>query len=191
MENVLSKTEGLTRAFICIEMSDSVVKEVARVQELLGKLKFNGKMTELENLHLTLKFVGEVDDDELEKVKEKLRKTEFNEFEAKLSEIGTFNFRGKPRIVWIKIGGKEIFELQKKIDDPIEQAGFVKEERFMSHMTIARVKYVKDKKGFLDYVAGIGVRDIRLKIDRFYLMKSELRPEGPVYKVIEEYVGKK
>ena len=48
-----------------------------------------------------------------------------------------------------------------------------------------------DKKGFLDYVAGIGVRDIRLKIDRFYLMKSELRPEGPVYKVIEEYVGKK
>ena len=183
--------EELVRAFICIEMPDSVVKEVARVQEILENQKFIGKMTELENLHLTLKFLGEINEEKLKKVRERLKEIEFSEFEAKLDEIGTFNFMGKPRIVWIKIGGKEVFELQKKIDDSTEQAEFVKEERFMSHMTIARVKYAKDKKGFLEYVKGIRARDIRFSVNRFYLMKSELRPEGPVYKVIEEHALKK
>lgn len=183
----MTEDERRTRAFICISMPDSVVKEVARVQELLGKLKFNGKMTELENLHLTLKFLGEINGDRLEKVKEKLRKLEFDEFEAKLSVIGVFNFRENPRIVWIKIGGKEVFELQRKVDKAMEKTGFKPEERFMSHMTIARVKYVEDKKGFLEHVKGIGIRDIKFKVNKFYLMKSELKSNGPIYSNIEEY----
>jgi 2'-5' RNA ligase len=181
----------LTRTFICIIMPDTVVKEVARVQELLSNWRFTGKMTELENLHLTLKFLGEIGNEKLPRVKEALRKVEFREFEAKLSEIGTFSSYGKPRIVWIKIGGEETFELQRKVDEVIAQEGFRKEERFMSHLTIARVKYVEDKKGFLNYVTNIGIRDIRFKVDKFYLMKSELKPQGPVYSVIEEYAGKK
>ena len=48
-----------TRTFICVEMPDAVVKEVARLQELVGKKLFTGKITELENLHATLKFLGE------------------------------------------------------------------------------------------------------------------------------------
>ena len=74
----------LTRTFIAIEFPDEVIKEVARIQEVLNNWKFTGKMTELENLHLTLKFLGEIEDNKLEEVKENLKKIKFKSFRAKL-----------------------------------------------------------------------------------------------------------
>src|SRR3989338_7270394 len=121
----------LIRSFICIELGDEAIKEAARVQEILSGEKFTGKMTELENLHLTLKFLGEIDDEKLEKVKDRLKKIEFKEFEGRLLDAGVFSVRGNPKIVWIKLGGKEIFDLQSKIDEALKDL-FPKEERFMS-----------------------------------------------------------
>src|SRR3989344_2398780 len=83
----------LTRAFICVEFSDGVIREVARVQELLDK-KFIGKFTELENLHLTLKFLGEIDEDRIVEVKKRLGEIKLKEFEGKLHSLGTFSHKG-------------------------------------------------------------------------------------------------
>lgn len=177
------------RAFVCIDFPDEVIKEVTRVQKLIGNLKFTGKLTELENLHLTLKFLGEIDEEKLERVRKKLRGIKFESFEVKLGDVGTFNFKGKPRIVWIKLLGKGLFNSQAKIDSVLEEEGFVKEERFMSHMTIARVRYVKDKEGFNKHIKGIKLKDIRFRINEFKLMKSELRSLGPVYSLIEKYAS--
>ncbi len=179
----------LTRAFICIEFPDEVVKEIARVQEVLENWKFQGKMTELENLHLTLKFLGEIDNAKIEKVKEALGKIEFKPFDSHLGEIGTFNFKGNPRIVWMKICGKEVWELQSAVDNALEGI-FPKEERFMSHLTIARIKYVEDKRGFNEYVKNMKAKEIKFKVEKFFLKKSELMPSGPVYSNIEEYILK-
>ena len=99
----MEEKEGLTRCFVAIEFSDEVIKEVARVQGLVSKVKFTGKTTELENLHLTLKFLGEIDDEKLGRVKTALRKTEFDSMKLKLGKVGTFSFHGKPSIVWIKV----------------------------------------------------------------------------------------
>jgi len=175
-----------TRAFICLEVNDAIIKEVARVQELIGKKIFIGKFTELENLHLTLKFIGETDDETIEKVKGKLGEIKFEEFEASLGEIGIFSSQGVPRILWIKINGKDVWELQDSIDVKLEGL-FKKEERFMSHMTMARVKYAKDKKGFVKHVKNIKVKKIRFKVNCFKLKKSELTENGPIYQTIEEY----
>lgn len=183
----MEKKHGLIRCFIALEMLDEVIKEVARVQEVFGGWKFTGKMTELENLHLTLKFLGEIEEEKVEKVREALKKIEFKEFEAKLGVIGSFGYRGMPRIVWLKIGEKGVFELQKKIDDAMEKCGFKKEDRFMSHMTIARVRYVKDAKGFFEYVNGICVREMKWKVKDFVLKKSELWESGPVYSDVERF----
>jgi len=176
----------LTRAFIAIEMSDEVIKEVARVQEEVSKIKFTGKLTELENLHLTLKFLGEIDEKKLEEVKKKLKEVKFKEMELKLGVAGTFGFRGKPKIVWIKIEGQAIWDLQKKVDLALEEL-FKKEEQFKSHLTIARLKYVKDSKGFRKYVKNIAVREIKFKVSQFSLKKSELKLIGPVYTDLEVY----
>jgi|SRR3989338_3067040 len=176
------------RAFIAIDFPDEIVKEIARVQGVLGNYKFTGKVTELENLHLTLKFLGEVEEKKVEKIMERLRGMRFGEFEAKLAEIGTFSYDLNPRIVWVKVGGKGVFELQKKIDEMMEKEGFAREERFMSHMTIARIKYVKDKEGFKDYVRNLGVKEIEFPVKSFKLMKSDLREMGPVYTLLEEFI---
>ena len=174
------------RCFIALTFPDEVIKEIARVQELVGNKKFDGKLTELENLHLTLKFLGEIDEGKLEEVKKRLKKIKFSEMSSSLGRMGLFSYRKNPRIVWVKINGKDIIELQKKIDEGLKEL-FEIEERFMSHLTIARVKFVKDKIGFNDHINGIGVKNIRFNVDNFKLIKSELRPQGPVYEVIEEF----
>ena len=185
-ENKMAEKKELTRAFICIEFSDEVIKEIARVQELISKTKFTGKLTELENLHLTLKFLGEIDDEKLELVKSKLKTIEFKPMKLKLGDIGTFSRHGDPRLVWIKIEGKEIHELQAKIDEALVGL-FKPEERFMSHLTIARIKYVKDKKGFLEHVDSIHTKPISFDVLLFKLKKSELKPIGPVYTDISAF----
>ena len=178
----------LTRAFIAIDFSeiDEVVKEVARVQDETEKIKFTGKLTELENLHLTLKFLGEIDNNKLEEVKKRLTEIKFKEMNLKLGEAGSFGFRGNHKIVWIKIEGEEIWELQKKIDSALEGL-FKKEERFMSHLTIARVKYAENPEDFIRRVKKLGVKEIKFKIKEFKLKKSELKPLGPVYSDFEVY----
>jgi RNA 2',3'-cyclic 3'-phosphodiesterase len=177
------------RAFIAVDFPSEVIKEIARVQSVLGGQKFTGKMTELENLHLTLKFLGEISDEKLEEVRGVLREIKFGKFEARLADAGTFSYRGKPSIVWIKVGGKGIFELQTMVDEAMSKCGFGKEDRFMSHLTVARVKYVKSPSEFKEYVRATGVKDLEWEVGSFKLMKSELKPMGPVYTKVEEFLS--
>src|SRR3990167_3903155 len=153
-----------TRAFVCIEFPDEIIKEVARIQSLIEKQKFTGKLTELENLHLTLKFLGEISPEQLEKV----TSIKSPALEAKLLTLGTFSYKDQPKIIWLKIGGKSgaggrvegggeksnIYELQKQIDESLKET-FQKEERFMSHLTIARIKHTKSPDIFKEYLKNI------------------------------------
>jgi RNA 2',3'-cyclic 3'-phosphodiesterase len=181
--------EKLERLFICITFNDEVTKEVARIQELLGKKIFVGKMTELENLHLTLKFLGEINGEKKEFVKKKLNDVKFNNFECKMDALGIFHINKNPRVAWVKLAGVGIWALQKKIDDALKEM-FKPEERFMSHMAVSRIKYVKDKVGFEEHIKSIHAKAIRFKIDKFKLMKSDLMSSGPVYTLLEEYSAK-
>jgi len=178
--------KNLTRAFIAITFPDSVIKEIARLHPLIQNQKFLGKLTELENLHLTLKFLGEVDKKTLEKVKSSLSKISFPPFKTKLGYAGTFSYKKKPRIAWIKIPGKQTQSLQQEIDSTLSDL-FQKEERFMSHLTIARIKYVKDNQAFTDFIKNLKVRPIPFEVKEFKLMSSELKPMGPIYETIESY----
>jgi RNA 2',3'-cyclic 3'-phosphodiesterase len=181
---MLTKKQKL-RAFISIDFPNEIIKEIARIQSLIKNKPFTGKITELENLHLTLKFLGEINKSSLDKVKALLSKIVFPKFEASLKEAGTFSHHGIPKIVWIKVSGK-IFDLQQEIDESLEKI-FPKELRFMSHLTIARIKYVKDKKDFQNHVKNLSVKPIKFPITNFKLKSSELTPFGPKYKTIRTY----
>jgi len=175
------------RCFIAIDLPREVIKEIERVQqELKKKNMFVGKLTEGENLHLTLKFLGEIDLKKIEEVKKKLQEIKCSKFMAYLGEIGVFS-QNFIRIIWIHVLGKQILELQKEIDKKMSEIGFRIEERFMSHLTIARVKKVSDKRIFLDELKKINVQNLGFLVDKFYLIKSELKSEGSVYDVIEEF----
>jgi len=168
-------------------MSREALTEIEQIQNLIRKKKlFYGKFTELENLHLTLKFLGEIEENKLEDVKKELQKIKFNSFEVSLGDLGFFSER-RFRILWIKLLGKEIWDLQGEIDKIMEEVGFKKEDRFMSHITLARIKEVIDKNILLDYVKNLKHRPIKFEVKDFILKKSELKIEGPVYSDIERY----
>src|SRR3989338_2580725 len=159
------------RVFIALELPLEIIEEIKKIQKLIWKKTlFSGKLTESENLHLTLKFLGEI---------------KLNSFEAFVGEVGVFS-RKFIKIIWIKLNGKGVFSLQKEIDEKLKDL-FKPEERFMSHITIARVKYVNDKKGLLNYLKSVKPEAKKFKIEKFFLKKSELKPEGPVYEDLEEY----
>jgi len=177
----------MTRIFISLDLSRDAINEIVRMQKILWKKTlFTGKLTESENLHLTLKFLGEVDDSKIIEVKKRLSQIKFSEFFAETGEIGVFN-KDFIKIIWIKLNGKGIWGLQKEIDLKLKDM-FNVEARFMSHITIARVKNVKDKKGFLEYLDSVKPKKIRFNLNEFLLKKSELTPSGPKYEDIEKYL---
>ncbi len=187
MEAKMEAETEAVRCFVALEMPREVINYLKEVQGTLKKRNiFLGKFTEPENLHLTLKFLGEISEKKVEEVKKSLEKIKFSEFEASLGRFGVFT-ESFVRILWIKLNGKPIWGLQKKIDEKLEESGFAKEERFMGHLTIARIKNVSDKKDFLEYIKQMKCKEMKFRVSEFVLKKSELKPEGPVYTDLERY----
>jgi RNA 2',3'-cyclic 3'-phosphodiesterase len=176
----------MIRSFISIDLPLDAKTEIKRIQDILKKENMLiGKFTEKENLHLTLKFLGEINEDKINEVKKRLSEIKLNNFEANMSELGVFS-KDFVKIIWIKLDGKGIFDLQSEIDNKLKNI-FPVEKRFMSHITIARVKKVIDKKKLIDKLNGTKVKDIELLVRDFNLMKSALSEKGPEYSVIERY----
>jgi len=183
---MVEKNTNLTRCFIALELPREAIDYIEQVQGLIKKKNlFYGKFTDPENLHLTLKFLGEIPEEKVKKVQEELRKVKISSFEAKLDELGFFSEHSF-RIVWMKLAGKQVWDLQLEVDKLTKEM-FPEEERFMSHITIARIKKVIDKKIFLEYIKNMKIKPIKFKISQFVLKKSELKPEGPIYSDIERY----
>ena len=169
------------RCFIAINLPERVKKEIEKIQESLPE--FKGKKTEPENLHLTLKFLGEIGKNDVLEVMERLRRVNINEFEAEIDSLGFFDNRksrkyDRQMIVWLHMTNCDL--LQREIDNALEEI-FEKENRFMSHITIARAKGMKDKNIFTEKIKGIKPGRISLNIRDFFLIESKLREKGPKY----------
>jgi 2'-5' RNA ligase len=178
-----------TRCFIALDLPREIINHIKEIQRLIKKKNlFIGKFTESENLHLTLKFLGEIDKKKIKQIKRILKKIKFKKFETELGETGAFSSRHNSyvKVIWIKIIGKLVFDLQKQIDIELKNL-FKPEFRFMSHITIARVRKTFDKKTLIEYLKKIKPKKIKFKIDKFFLKESILSPEGPTYKDIEKY----
>jgi 2'-5' RNA ligase len=175
------------RTFIAIKFPPKVLMQIKEIQDTLPEC--SGRKTELKNLHLTLKFLGDVSSQDLEKVKLKLREINLNKFEAEITDAGFFDNQKSQKydkniIIWLGITNCD--RLQKEIDNVLEGI-FQKEKKFMSHLTIARVKRVEDKNKLFDVIKKIEVPKMFFILDKFYLMESVLKKQGSEYNVLEEY----
>jgi 2'-5' RNA ligase len=181
-----TEKNNLQRCFICLELPRDSIEYIEELQnQIKTKNILGGKYTDPENLHLTLKFLGEISPEKIEKVKKRLEKIKLRNFSVSLSELGLF-IKKKEKILWIKLNGRGVFELQREIDENLKDL-FEKENRFMSHITIARIKKIFDKKIFLEYVKNIKVKKNNFEISEFILKKSELTPQGPIYTDLQRY----
>ncbi len=172
------------RCFVGIDLDKEAKEEFINIQNEIKKTHLiEGKYVDKDLAHLTLKFLGEIDEKLVEEVKKALKKVKLNKFEAELDKLGVFT-PSFIKIVWISL--KNCEKLQQAVDKALTGL-FPAEDRFMSHITVARVKNVKDKKEFLEKIKKIKFEKKKMLVDKFYLMESVLHEEGPEYKIIEEY----
>ena len=169
------------RSFIGIDLSIEATKEIERLQRII-KPHFVGKTTLCENLHLTLKFLGEIDDATVDEVKKKLSSIEHLSFKMSLNGLGVFS-QHFIKMIWVKISA---VPLQSLVDNCLKDI-FEPEHRYMGHITIARVKKIENKHSFLKLINTTTINRIIFTIREFYLKESILTNEGPVYKIIDRY----
>lgn len=174
------------RLFIAMDF-DELKDYLIELQNNLPKEDI--KLTLTKSYHLTLKFLGEVSETDTEKIIECLKKIKLEEFEINLDEIGVFPNKHYVRVIWVGVNPKEqVIELQKSIEESLNEFGFKKDFKFHPHITLARVKLVKDKQNFIDALK-------KLKIDKhkkiitkeFKLIKSTLSQERPIYEDLEVF----
>jgi 2'-5' RNA ligase len=175
------------RAFICVELSEEAREELLKIIKEIEKSNLiNAKFVEKENLHLTLKFLGEIDEGEVEGVKEKLKEIKLRKFKVKLGKAGFFSPHFV-KISFIELEGKEIFELQKQVEEVLSDL-FAKERReWQSHVTLARVKSVRDREKFKEFIEKRDIKEIEFEVKSFKLKKSILTGEKPVYSDLAEF----
>jgi 2'-5' RNA ligase len=173
------------RLFIAFEIPEDIKQILIGLQD---KIKFDGKATKVKQFHLTLKFLGEVEDSKVEQIVSGLSKIKFNRFDVSLSGIGVFPDRSYIRVAWVGLEPKEtITELQKQIDATTEKLGFSQDNKFHPHLTLARIKFIKNKKELLGCLDNIKVPEASFPVSEFKLIKSTLTPQGPVYEVLSQF----
>ena len=169
------------RCFIGIDLPIVAIKEIQKIQKKLEP-NFTGRLTSSENLHLTLKFLGEIEEDVINDVKKRLVSIKHPPFKLTLKEPGVFS-RKFIKIIWIKVSG---VPLQSLVDSSLNEF-FELENRFMGHITIARVKKITDKNSLLKLVNCTKINKVIFVVNDFYLKHSILTKEGPIYKDIQRY----
>ncbi|MFC2162731.1 RNA 2',3'-cyclic phosphodiesterase [Candidatus Altiarchaeota archaeon] len=180
------------RCFIAIEIPDEVKAGLVKVQEdLAGYGRF--KMVEYDNLHLTLKFLGEVPEDNIPHINEKLLEISEKSFNMEVRGIGVFPSARNPRIVWagVRQGSAEVTRLHGIIEDKLAPLGFVKDKRFHPHITIARVKDIDSRPGLSDFIGRCASTSFGGgRVEKIILKQSILRDTGPEYHNIGEIIFK-
>lgn len=180
------------RTFISVELTDEIKKKLV---ELIAELKKSGasvKWVKAENLHVTLKFLGWVKDEQLDKLVELTAKAVggSGSFKAKFEGLGTFPAGKSPRVVWVGTaeGGDGLCNLAQNLEKTLGSAGFKSEAReFKPHLTIGRVKDKKNLDQLVKRINELSRAKIgEMIIDRICIMKSTLRRTGPIYEIFKE-----
>lgn len=181
------------RLFIAIELSPEIRDALAQVQSHLKYASADVKWVEKDNIHLTLKFLGEVDEKKLQQVIAALEiiGKENSAFEISIKDIGAFPKIDYPRVIWVGFdkGAKESTELAARVDEELSKIGFQKETRpFAAHLTIGRVRSPKNKEALKEKLTSLPVCRLAgsQSIKSLILFQSTLTPTGPIYTKLHE-----
>ena len=180
----MSKT---IRTFIAIEIPGNIVSKIRELQEGVKVYGLKIRWVRPENIHLTLKFLGDVEAIKISEIAGVISKSVkgHTPISLKAKGIGVFPSIKRPRVLWVGLTGQleSLVQLQKTLDENLEVFGFVREKRpFKGHLTMGRIKDKIDVKKFGD--ALMAFRSFESEIfnaDHIVLYKSELKPSGAVY----------
>lgn len=176
------------RTFIAVNLPIEIQRAVGDYINSIKECMNGIKWVEPNNLHFTIKFLGEVENSDINKITACVSKvaSEYGEFSIRLSDTGFFPSEFRPKVVWIGIDGGEdsLLDLYQDMEQCFEQYGFDREAKtFSPHLTIGRVKKFKNvtvPQSLPDF------EPVKFTVSRLAVMKSTLTPEGPIYEKIFE-----
>ncbi len=185
------------RTFIALDISEDIRKRLAEfienIQKGLIRTGANIKYVAPENIHVTLKFLGNTPDDLIPKIHTELEQFYNTQEKAlvKIGEIGVFPHRKLPKVIWVGINGsrEKLSYLQEETENICEKFGFKPENRkFSPHLTIARIKSLKSSNAVMSVIDshrhyGFG----KMNFEKITFYQSILQPTGPIYKAFYQY----
>jgi 2'-5' RNA ligase len=175
----------MIRLFVGLELPDRVK---GAIEALRGGLP-DARWIEPANMHLTLRFIGEVAEDEAEELELVLRNISSPSFEMELAGVDCFHSRGRVRSVWTgAVAGPELDGLRGRTESALVRAGLPPEGRkFTPHVTIARLRQTPIAKVRPYLEMNTAFRCTPFALDSFQLFRSHLGHGGARYEVIADY----
>ncbi len=177
------------RTFLALELPEEVKKEILEIQRRLVIKDAKIRWVSKENTHLTLKFLGGVEENLMPEIYETIDRAtkSFNSFHLNLSNAGLFPDRGRPKIIWAGIRGQtsDLESLAENCDAAMHRIGFERENRkFKPHVTIARIKSLSDAEDLSRRLNDLEVDPIEFEAAKINIIKSDLTSSGAVYTLL-------
>lgn len=195
LKNKLIKIVGKNlekfRAFLAIEIPEGIRGWInGEIILPLSKLPVKVKWVEPKNIHLTIRFLGDITAEQADKIKSLSRNLSgLGNISLKLSELGTFGGR-YPRVVWIGLEGDtdKLSELRERVEGVCRVARIPRDDkRFSPHVTIGRVKSPANTAKLIAEMKRLKVKPLSFVASEMILFKSTLTPEGPIYEKVERF----
>jgi 2'-5' RNA ligase len=180
------------RSFLAFDIeNDTVLNRLAKAQSQLVQTGADLKLVEPQNIHITVRFLGNITPATAEKIFDEMKKTQFTPFTVQIKGVGAFPNPSYPRVVWagITAGADQLKSVFSQLEPRLRGLGFTPDHKgFSPHLTIARVRSGRNKQQLAqfitentDYEFGtVNAKCLRLK-------KSDLTPRGPVYSTLKEF----
>lgn len=181
------------RCFIAVEIPDNIKNEIDLFISDLRKISPQIKWVKTKGMHITLKFLGEIEPEICDQVKRVLSEITniTNPFEIKITESGAFPNFNKPRVFWIGLQqdkNQSLNRLNEWIETKLSVLGFERERRkFSPHITLGRVRNPGNFGKLTNLLKEKKISNNIIQVSQIVFMKSELKPTGAVYTPIEFY----
>ena len=177
-----------TRTFICLELPDTIRVQAEALQRRLAGLGDQIRWVNPGNLHLTLRFLGEISRSQVETVCLAVRcaAARLDVFSIRFSGTGCFPSLRRPKVFWIGITeATDLIRLFEAIEEELSSAGFPREIRpFSPHLTIGRARVDRKSPGLTDALTTAGFEPASFLVTHVTVMKSDLKKSGAVYTVL-------
>jgi len=180
------------RTFIAVELPQEIQDRLQQLQDDLGASMPDVRWTKRGNVHLTLKFFGDVQVSRIGAISEALKDIarQFSPFTMNLAGIGAFPNSRKPRIVWVGIekGAGSLIEIANLIEASMGKLGFPREGRpFRPHLTVGRIRHLTNPAAMTEALERSEVGELgEFIVERICLIKSQLDPAGSIYTTLAE-----
>ncbi|HSB69973.1 MAG TPA: RNA 2',3'-cyclic phosphodiesterase [Candidatus Methylomirabilis sp.] len=180
------------RLFVAMNLSTEIRERLAAAQDRLRRAQADVSWVRPENLHVTLKFLGETEEKRLGPIRLALAEVGRAAAPFTMAVAGSGSFGGRvPRVVWagVRDGAQPLIDLARNVEGVLARVGFPKEKReFTAHLTLGRVRSPRNADGLLAALQEVRGEPFGILAAReFELMQSELRPSGSIYTVLERF----